>query len=133
MDAGTDLVLERTLPVQRLPRWNPIAGQKCVSGVVAAEAAATAAGPRRRSPAAPAVAAAAAAAPPRWTPAQAGAARPWREVEPAAVAEARVRLDPSLITTSDATPRRIGSEEGCRGQDPAAAPEWLSSPLQRHD
>jgi hypothetical protein len=28
------------------------------------------------------------------------------------------------------TLRRIGSEEGCRGQDPTAAPEWLSSPLQ---
>jgi hypothetical protein len=28
------------------------------------------------------------------------------------------------------TLRRIGSAEGCRGQDPTAAPEWLTSPLQ---
>jgi hypothetical protein len=25
--------------------------------------------------------------------------------------------------------RRIGSDEGCRGQDPTAVPDWLSSPL----
>jgi hypothetical protein len=28
------------------------------------------------------------------------------------------------------TLRRIGTADGCRGQDPAAAPEWLNSPLQ---
>jgi hypothetical protein len=33
-------------------------------------------------------------------------------------------------TGISSTLRRIGSTEGCRGQDPTAAPDWLGSPLQ---